>query len=172
MDTLSRRLKMLRSEAGCKQSDLAEALHTSVSVISNYENGREPPLGMLMQFAQYFGVTTDYLLGLSSAKQADNGALLAEGNRAARLTEQIGAQPVEAAEVQALFEALIAYANVQAPAGKLPVDFVRGQIFRMTEMLKALSSRNVAEVLDANNALIRSVLDVSNITSEYVNHDK
>lgn len=63
MDTLSRRLKMLRSEAGCKQSDLAEALHTSVSVISNYENGREPPLGMLMQFAQYFGVTTDYLLG-------------------------------------------------------------------------------------------------------------
>lgn len=87
MDTLSRRLKMLRSQAGCKQSDLAEALHTSVSVISNYENGREPPLGMLIQFAQYFGVTTDYLLGLSSAKQPDNGALLAEVNCAARLTE-------------------------------------------------------------------------------------
>lgn len=42
----------------------------------------------------------------------------------------------------------------------------------MTEMLKALTSQNVAEVLDTNNALIRSVLDVSNITSEYVNHDE
>ncbi len=77
-----------------------------------------------------------------------------------------------AQEVQALFASLIAYANVQAPAGKLPVDFVRSQICRMTEMLKALTSQNVAEVLDTNNALIRSVLDVSNITSEYVNHDE
>lgn len=172
MDTFSRRLKMLRLEAGYKQSDLATAMHTSVSVISNYENGREPPYGMLVQFAQYFGVTTDYLLGLSSTKQPDNGALLAEVNRAAKLTEQTGAQPIDAAEVQALFAALIAYTKVQAPAGKLPVDFVHSQICRMTEMLKALTSRNVAEVLDANNVLLKSLLDVSDITAEYVNRNE
>ena len=172
MDTFSRRLKMLRLEAGYKQSDLATAMHTSVSVISNYENGREPPYGMLVQFAQYFGVTTDYLLGLSSTKQPDNGALLAEVNRAAKLTEQTGAQPIAAAEAQALFTALIAYTKVQAPAGKLPVDFVHSQICRMTEMLKALTSRNVAEVLDANNVLLKSLLDVSDITAEYVNRNE
>lgn len=172
MDTFSRRIKSLRLEAGWKQADLAEALHTSVSVISNYENGREPPYDILVQFAQYFGVTTDYLLGLSSTKQPDNGELLSTVNQAAREVERTGEQPVDAADVQALFAALTSYTDAGCSAGTLPIQLVCQLTNRMTALLTALNGGSVAPVLDASNALLQSVLNVSNVTTEYMKRNK
>ncbi len=58
------RLLLLRREKGLCQKDLAEYLHVSVSTISNYENGiNHPDLHTLCCIADYFGVSTDYLLG-------------------------------------------------------------------------------------------------------------
>lgn len=59
-------LTNLREEKGVYQKELASHLNVSIATISNYENGvHHPDLDTLCQIADYFGVTTDYLLGRS-----------------------------------------------------------------------------------------------------------
>ena len=56
-------LVQLRTERGLYQKELAAALNVSVGTISNYEkNVHAPDLDTLCKIADYFGVTTDYLL--------------------------------------------------------------------------------------------------------------
>lgn len=58
------RLYLLRSREGYTQAFLAEELgveHTRISYIENETRGTGIP--MLIKLADYFGVTTDYLLG-------------------------------------------------------------------------------------------------------------
>lgn len=57
-------LASLREERGIYQKELAAILKVSVGTISNYENNIHfPDQEALLQLADYFGVTTDYLLG-------------------------------------------------------------------------------------------------------------
>lgn len=58
------RLRELRHGAGISQSELANKIGISKSSIAMYERGeREPNLGTLSTIADFFGVTTDYILG-------------------------------------------------------------------------------------------------------------
>ena len=58
------KLKELRKANGLLQSDIANALGISKATYSTYEIGtRTPPADMLCKLADYFNVTTDYLLG-------------------------------------------------------------------------------------------------------------
>ncbi|MDW0050392.1 helix-turn-helix transcriptional regulator [Clostridioides difficile] len=58
------RLKKLRIKFGLKQHELAEILNVSQSTIGMYENDqRTPPAESIVKLAEYFNVTTDYLLG-------------------------------------------------------------------------------------------------------------
>lgn len=57
-------LAELRLEKGIGQKELADYLRLSVGTISNYENNiHSPDLETLCKIADYFGVTTDYILG-------------------------------------------------------------------------------------------------------------
>lgn len=50
------------------QKDLAQAMFVTVGTISNYENGvHYPDVEKLISLADYFNVTTDYLLGRCKA---------------------------------------------------------------------------------------------------------
>ena len=54
----------LRKDKGLKQADLAKILFVSPGTISNYENNTHyPDVEKLIEIADYFHVTTDYLLG-------------------------------------------------------------------------------------------------------------
>ncbi len=54
----------LRKEKGLLQRELSSILHMSPSNISNYENNEYwPDLKTICKMADYFQVTTDYLLG-------------------------------------------------------------------------------------------------------------
>lgn len=54
----------LRLEKGVYQKELASVLKVSVGTISNYEKGRHfPDPSTMCKIADFFGVTTDYLLG-------------------------------------------------------------------------------------------------------------
>lgn len=56
-------LTKLRKERGILQKDLANYLNVSVSTISNYEKDVHlPDLDTLVRIADYFDVSTDYLL--------------------------------------------------------------------------------------------------------------
>lgn len=60
------RLKDLRHSKGLSQKQLAEATGLSFSAIGKWEAGlREPSGYALIKLADFFDVTTDYLLGRS-----------------------------------------------------------------------------------------------------------
>ncbi|MBQ1335155.1 MAG: helix-turn-helix transcriptional regulator [Clostridia bacterium] len=68
---LSQRLVYLRKERGFTQKRAAESLGISQALLSHYEKGiRECGLGFLCSCADFYGVTTDYLLGRSCEKEA------------------------------------------------------------------------------------------------------
>lgn len=57
-------LSELRQSRGMTQKELAKVLYVSDGTISNYENGvHYPDVEKLMDIANFFNVTTDYLLG-------------------------------------------------------------------------------------------------------------
>lgn len=63
------RLTELRKDLRMNQYDLAKQLNMAASSVSNLETGRRTPNAYLIcQIAKFFGVTTDYLLGLSNTK--------------------------------------------------------------------------------------------------------
>ena len=60
-------LALLRKEKNLGQKELAAYLNLSTGTISNYENGvHSPDLHTLCRLADFFGVTTDYLLNRTS----------------------------------------------------------------------------------------------------------
>lgn len=62
---LGKKLKELREERGLTQKQLSELLGLNSVTYLHYEKEqREPPLSLLVEFAKFFEVSTDYLLGL------------------------------------------------------------------------------------------------------------
>lgn len=63
-DALAQRLRHLRSVKRLKQVDVASAVNISSRTYSNYERAyRMPDLRILASLADFFDVSTDYLLG-------------------------------------------------------------------------------------------------------------
>ncbi|MBS4931767.1 MAG: helix-turn-helix transcriptional regulator [Clostridiales bacterium] len=66
MSTPQERLKQLRIDKGITQKQIAEILGITVSGYQYYEHGkREISIKALTTLADYFDVSTDYLLGRS-----------------------------------------------------------------------------------------------------------
>ena len=58
------RIKEIRISKGIRQIELAQTLGISQSTLSTWENGRyEPDIAAINKLADYFGVSSDYLLG-------------------------------------------------------------------------------------------------------------
>lgn len=65
MNKFSERLKELRIEKNLTQSTLAKETGFSQAAIARWEAGLQVPnIEVLVAFAKYFDVTTDFLLGL------------------------------------------------------------------------------------------------------------
>ena len=65
MKIFAQRLKSLRKEIGLSQEVLAKKLNLYKSTIAKYETEKiSPSIEMLIIFAKFFKVSTDYLLGL------------------------------------------------------------------------------------------------------------
>lgn len=66
---LYRRIRDLREDHDLTQTQMGRILSCSQRVYSNYERGElDIPTEILRKLAQYYGVTTDYLLDLSDIK--------------------------------------------------------------------------------------------------------
>lgn len=60
------RLRELRKSKKLTAKQFGEKFNLAESTISGYETGaRKPDIELVRSFAQFFGVTTDYLLGVS-----------------------------------------------------------------------------------------------------------
>ena len=83
----NRIITLLRKERGITQKQAAQDLGISQAQLSHYEKGiRECGLAFVVQVADYYDVSCDYLLGRS----ADAAMSMAEGDLAAALTGEDG----------------------------------------------------------------------------------
>ena len=61
------RIRDLREDHDKSQAKIAEYLHLQRTVYRRYELGeREPPSWVIVKLAEYYHVSTDYLLGLTN----------------------------------------------------------------------------------------------------------
>ena len=68
MDSFAQRLTLLRENSNLQKKELAEILNVSAACISQYENAATMPSpDILIQIAQHFGVTVDFLLANDAA---------------------------------------------------------------------------------------------------------
>lgn len=69
---LGKIIRQLRNEKGITQSDLANIVGLTPKMISFYELGqRFPPHDIIIKLANYFDVSTDYLLGISDIRNPE-----------------------------------------------------------------------------------------------------
>ena len=69
MLTLNENIKKLRIAQGINQVEFAKILCVTKQCVSNWENDNVvPSIDMLCKIADFFGVSTDYLLGRSERR--------------------------------------------------------------------------------------------------------
>ena len=69
MSTFLEKLRGLREDNDLTQAQVAQILGTSQTMYARYERGaNELPIHHLITLSKYYGVSTDYLLGLSKER--------------------------------------------------------------------------------------------------------
>lgn len=77
--TLNENIKRLRLARGLNQVEFAKAMGVSKQCVSNWENDNVmPSIEMLVKIADYFNVTTDYVLGRNEKTYLDVSELTDE----------------------------------------------------------------------------------------------
>jgi len=67
---IAERLKELRKEADLTQEQAGKKLYVCGNTCSNYERGeRVPGIDFVVNAAEFFGVSLDYLVGLSDDRE-------------------------------------------------------------------------------------------------------
>lgn len=86
-------LSQLRKERGISQKKAANDLGISQALLSHYEKGiRECGLDFVIKCSEYYGVTTDYLLGVSESRTGVDMAYISASERPEGSTAQTLAQ--------------------------------------------------------------------------------
>lgn len=74
--TLNENIRNLRLARNLSQVDLAKALGVTKQSVSNWENNNIlPSIDMLVRLAQFFSVSTDFILGLNQTKYIEISGL-------------------------------------------------------------------------------------------------
>lgn len=99
---LGEKIAEQRKKLGLSQEELAEKLNISQKSISKYELGnRKPQYKVLVRMAEYFGVTTDYLLGVtdSTENEPESSVTRKFGNRLRELRVSEGITQLQMAVI-------------------------------------------------------------------------
>ncbi len=73
---ISERIKELRLAMNYSQVELATKLSVTKQTVSNWENDNiQPSIDVLIKLSNFFGVTTDYLLGRDDIPRLDVSGL-------------------------------------------------------------------------------------------------
>ena len=74
---LGQNLRMARNVEGYTQEQIAEVLDVSVDNIWRWEEGRSAPMiDRLVRLSEIYQVSVDWLLGIATAKEADQARLI------------------------------------------------------------------------------------------------
>ena len=84
------RIKDLREDRDLRQIDVANATGIDQRSLSNYETGKtNPDSETVIRLARFFGVSCDYLLGVSEQNLISNQAIVKELSDIRRRVEEI-----------------------------------------------------------------------------------
>lgn len=78
MSKFSDRFRMLKDESGTTLKDLSAKLDITVPNLSYYMKGREPSYDILIKIADYFNVTTDWLIGRTDERNTSQSSIIEE----------------------------------------------------------------------------------------------
>lgn len=89
MNELGKRIRNLRKEENYTLRKLGEKLNMSFSILAMYERGeRTPPIDKLLLLADFFSVSTDFLLGRTEKKTINIPELNSENQKQLQRTEK------------------------------------------------------------------------------------
>lgn len=125
--TFGQRLKKLMADKEITYRQLSKELKIAVSTLSGYTNDyREPDFMTLTQLANYFNVSTDYLLGCSSISQIRDLKMDPEAQRLLynyqRLTPELKALLIEQAELLQKYNLTIENKNENSSCRQTDAD--------------------------------------------------
>lgn len=162
MQSFSNRLIALRKERGLTQAELAKATHLQRSTLSGYETeGKEPTFETLCALAAFFDVTTDYLLGVSSARTHNDAVFVNDTQNFAACYEQLPAQIK--ATVAACFDSFYLILSRDMKKRKEQRLAIYAELFALIQKKRA-SIRNSIEENRAADPLF-----LSNLMTEQTN---
>lgn len=166
MQSFSNRLIALRKERGLTQAELAKTTHLQRSTVSGYETeGKEPNFETLCMLANFFGVTNDYLLGVSNARTHNEAVFVNDTNSFASTYEQLPG-PLKAA-VTGCFDSFYLLLDKDMKNRKLDRILLYQELFALIQKCRA-SIRNTVEGGNSSDPLYLSTLmtEQSNFKNE------
>lgn len=84
------RIRELREDRDLRQKDVAAATGIDQRSLSNYETGKTVPDGyVIVKLAQFFGVTCDYLLGVTERNLKNARAVIDEIDEICRRLDDV-----------------------------------------------------------------------------------
>lgn len=150
------KLFQLRTERGIYQKQLAEFLGVSIGTISNYENGvHYPDLETLCKFAEYFQVTTDYLLDLTRNNMAIDklNIELTDGYTVGTALNTMVSLPHSGRKKLTKYLAMIQTCDVEIPQKNQMISRQKKTIEEQKRLIEqqALEIRQLKEMLEKQN---------------------
>ena len=135
MNDIGKKIKQLRIEKGLTQSQLANRLMLTRSIISAYEaSTRTPSLDILIKLAYIFNVSTDYLLGLKSAKNIDISSLTpSQSEIIMKLMEEF-----KIWHIYSKFQHHLLFTNI---INLFTIKFLHAKIFKRVQLVEKPSSK-------------------------------
>ena len=158
MSNTASRLRQLREERDEKQATVAQALGISRATLSTYENGLTPSIDNAIALAKHFGVSLDYILGLSTERNTGTSSLATQFIAMRQLSEE---SAPTAADLTALVDAALIYLSNGSPCGTGPMTAWRDFMRNLAACLSSASAGNVAQVIDRANAAVIAALEVT-----------
>lgn len=82
MENIKNRIRMLREDSDLRQIDVSNATGIDQKTLSNYETGKTNPDSLsIIALAEFFNVTTDYLLGYAELNLKNKEDIIEKLNR-------------------------------------------------------------------------------------------
>lgn len=163
MDILRKRIHDLREDADITQKQLADKIGITQNAISYYENGRSMPAEVLQKYAEYFGVSIDYLVGATNDPQPTTDDLKKSFDELAKVSNAAGGHSFTTRDIETLIEQFVVYYKAGAPAGNVPLECTTDFLSAMSGLLGAAASNDKALLLDKVNDVAASILRVNDI---------
>ncbi len=158
MPYTANRLRLLREERDEKQATVAATLGMSRATLSNYEAGLTPSMDNAIGLAQYYGVSIDYIVGLSDDRTHVSAGM---GPMFATLSNLTGDTAPSSADITALWSAAIQYMVGGQPCGLLPLTSLRTFLRQLTACLNTATQGEGVQLLDHANAAAVAALDIT-----------